>query len=95
MKQLPVSVDHPEGGGLPPDLLAKVIREIDGVSQELEASGARVFAGGLHRSGTASVVQLEDGEIRTLVTDRNATDEFGEAVPSNPLNPTDRKERNS
>ena len=58
-----------------------------------EAASAPVLPGGLHHSGTATVVRLEDAESLTSTTDRNLTDEFEEGIRSDPLNPTDRKER--
>ena len=65
MKQYLLSVYHPEGEALPPDVLARVMGDVDAVNQELKAAGAWVFAGGLHPSSTATVVRLDDGEVLT------------------------------
>jgi hypothetical protein len=43
------------------------MRDVDVLNQELKATGAWVFAGGLHPSSTATVVRLNDGDM--LVTD--------------------------
>jgi hypothetical protein len=67
MKQYLLSVIQPEGGDLPPDQLARVMRDVDTLNQEIKAAGAWVFAGGLHPSSTATVVRVQDGEV--LITD--------------------------
>jgi hypothetical protein len=67
MKQYLLSVYQPEGGTPPAELLEKVRRDVDALNQELKATGAWVFAGGLHPSSTATVVRLNDGDM--LVTD--------------------------
>jgi hypothetical protein len=67
MKMYLLSVYQPEGEA-PPELLARVMRDIDVMNQELKASGSWVFAGGLHPPGTATVVRAtEGGEV--LLTD--------------------------
>jgi hypothetical protein len=67
MKQYLLSVYSPEGGTPPAEVLDKIMRDVDGLNQELKATGAWVFAGGLHPSSTATVVRLNDGDM--LVTD--------------------------
>ncbi|HEX9098084.1 MAG TPA: YciI family protein [Candidatus Dormibacteraeota bacterium] len=67
MKQYLLSVYSPEGGTPPPEVLDKIIRDVDLLNQELKAKGAWVFAGGLHPSSTATVVRLNEGDV--LVTD--------------------------
>jgi len=67
MKKYLLSVYQPEGGTPPAEVLDKIMRDVDALNQELKASGAWVFAGGLHPSSTATVVRLQDGEM--LVTD--------------------------
>ncbi len=67
MKQYLLSVYSPEGGTPPAEVLDKIIRDVDVLNQELKATGAWVFAGGLHPSSTATVVRLNDGDM--LVTD--------------------------
>ena len=65
MKQYLLSVYHPEGGTLPPEVLEKVMGDVDALNQEIKAAGAWVFAGGLHPSSTATVVRVKDGEVLT------------------------------
>jgi hypothetical protein len=68
MKHYLLSVCYPPGGKQPaPDLLEKIMRDVNAVRQELVAAGAWVFAGGLHPASTATVVQHKNGEV--LVTD--------------------------
>ncbi|HKG95008.1 MAG TPA: YciI family protein, partial [Gemmatimonadaceae bacterium] len=67
MKLYLLSIYHPEGGTPPPEKLARVMKDIDAMNQELKASGGWVFAGGLHPSSTATVVRVKDGDV--LMTD--------------------------
>jgi hypothetical protein len=67
MKQYLLSVYHPEGGTPAPEVMEKIVRDVDAVNAELQAAGAWVFAGGLFPSSTATVVQVQDGDI--LITD--------------------------
>ena len=67
MKLYLLSIYHPEGGTPPPEMLARVMRDIEVMNQELRAAGSWVFAGGLHPSSTATVVRVKDGEV--LMTD--------------------------
>ncbi len=67
MKQYLLSIYQPEGGTPPPDVLEKVMRDVDALNQELKAAGAWVFAGGLHPPSTATVVRPQDSEL--LMTD--------------------------
>jgi hypothetical protein len=66
MKQYLLSVYQPDGDP-PPELLAKVVPEVNAWEQELKAAGAWVFTAGLHPASTATVVRLENGEV--LMTD--------------------------
>ncbi len=43
------------------------MRDVGALNDELQAAGAWVFAGGLHPSSTATVVQADGGDV--LVTD--------------------------
>ena len=67
MKQYLLSVYHPEGGTLAPEVLEKIARDVDALNVELQAAGAWVFAGGLFPSSTATVLQVKDGDV--LITD--------------------------
>ena len=65
MKQYLLSIYQPDGEPPPPDVLAKVMRDVNALSQEMKAAGAWVFAGGLHPPSTATVVRLADGDVLT------------------------------
>jgi hypothetical protein len=67
MKHYLLSVIQPDGDIPAPEVLAKVMQDVDAVNQELRAAGAWVFSGGLHAPSTATVVRLRDGEV--LMTD--------------------------
>ena len=62
-----LSVIQPDGPRPPPEVLAKVMRNVDVFQREIKAAGAWVFNGGLHPPSTATVVRLQDGEV--LMTD--------------------------
>ena len=65
MKQYLLSVYQPEGDPPAPEVLERIMWDVDAVNQELKAAGAWVFAGGLHAPSTATVVRLWDGEVLT------------------------------
>ena len=65
MKQYLLSVYQPDGPVPPPEVLERIMGELDALNQELKAAGAWVFAGGLHPPSTATVVRLKDGEVLT------------------------------
>jgi hypothetical protein len=66
MTQYLLSVHMVEGEPLPSDEdMQKAYKDVDAFNQELQASGAWVFAGGLHPADTATVVRVENGEVRT------------------------------
>jgi hypothetical protein len=67
MKQYLLSVIQPDGEPPPAEFLARVMRDLGALQQELEAAGAWVFNGGLHPPSTATVVRFTDGEA--LMTD--------------------------
>ena len=63
-----LSVHHPEDAASkpPPEVLDRIDRELAAFHEELRATGAWVFAGGLHPSTTAAVVRAEvDGVVMT------------------------------
>lgn len=66
MKQYLLSIYQPAGDA-PPALLKQVMHKIEAVNQEIKASGAWVFTGGLYPPSTATVVHHRNGE--TLLTD--------------------------
>ena len=65
MKQYLLSVYQPDGDPPPPEVLDRVMRDVDDLNQEMKAAGAWVFAGGLHAPSTATVVRLQDGDVLT------------------------------
>ena len=67
MKHYLLSIYQPDGPTPPPEVLDKVMRDLDALNRELRAAGAWVFAGGLHPPSTATVVRLQGGDV--LMTD--------------------------
>ena len=65
MKQYLLSMYQPEGPIPAPEVLAKVMRDLDTVNQDIKDAGGWVFTGGLHPPATATVVRYRDGEILT------------------------------
>ena len=67
MKQYLLSVIQPDGDPPPPEVLQKVMRDVEALRQEMRAAGAWVFSGGLHPPSTATVVRFREGGF--LMTD--------------------------
>jgi hypothetical protein len=67
MKQYLLSVYHPEDYRPAPEVAEKINRDVSALNVELQSVGAWVFAGGLFPSSTATVVQVQGGDV--LVTD--------------------------
>jgi hypothetical protein len=68
MKQYLLSVYHPEAGDVTsPEDMEKIYRDVSALNAEMQAAGAWVFAGGLHPSSTATVLQVRGDDV--LVTD--------------------------
>jgi hypothetical protein len=66
MKQYLLSVHMVEGEPAPStETMERMYRDVNVLNSELQASGAWVFAGGLHPSHTATVVRVQDGEVLT------------------------------
>lgn len=65
MKQYVLSIYQPAGGTPPPEVLAKVMRDVNALIQQTRDAGVWVFNGGLHPPGAATVVRLENGELVT------------------------------
>jgi hypothetical protein len=65
MKQFLLSIYQPAGGPPPPEVLGKVMRDLDVVNQEIKAAGAWVFAGGLPPVQIAKVARIKNGEVVT------------------------------
>jgi hypothetical protein len=62
-----LSIYQPDGDPPPPDVLARVMADIDVINRELSATGSWVFAGGLHPPTTATVVRVRGSDV--LMTD--------------------------
>ena len=67
MTQYLLSIYQPDGPIPEPEVLEKVMRELQAVNAEMQAAGVWVFAVGLHPPETATVVKASRGEV--LVTD--------------------------
>lgn len=67
MKHYLLSIQQPDGGPPPPEILEPIVRAVEAFNAELKASGAWVFAGGLDAANIAAVARFQDGEV--LVTD--------------------------
>jgi hypothetical protein len=67
MKQYMLTIYQPDGPAPAPEVLNKVMRDVDAVNAELRAAGAWVFTARLFPPSTATVVRLRDGEV--LMTD--------------------------
>ena len=66
MTQYLLAVHMVEGDPVPPEEeIQQAYKDVDVFNQELQDSGAWVFAGGLHPADTATVVRVKDGEILT------------------------------
>lgn len=67
MKQYLLSIYQPDGEPPPPEMLAKVMRDMNALIEETKAAGVWVFNGGLHPASTATVVRIQRGDV--LITD--------------------------
>jgi hypothetical protein len=68
MKQYMLSVHSVEDAAPPSaDQMQKAFADVAAFNIELQTAGAWVFGGGLHPASTATVVQVQDGDV--LVTD--------------------------
>jgi hypothetical protein len=65
MKQYLLSIYQPDGDPPGPEVLEKVMRDVDALIAETKAAGAWVFNGGLHPPSTATVLRLRDGDVLT------------------------------
>ncbi|HEX7265323.1 MAG TPA: YciI family protein [Candidatus Dormibacteraeota bacterium] len=67
MKQYMLSVYQPDGPVPAPDVLGKIMQDLEVLNREMKAAGAWVFAVGLHPPSTATVVKVNAGDV--LITD--------------------------
>jgi hypothetical protein len=66
MTRYMLSIYQPVGDP-PPEVLEPIMRELEAVNEEMRATGAWVFAAGLHDPSTATVIRAHEGDV--LVTD--------------------------
>jgi hypothetical protein len=62
-KQYLLSVYQPEGEPPPPEVLDRIMRDLDVVKRELKAAGAWVLGGGLHPLKIAGVARMKEGTV--------------------------------
>jgi hypothetical protein len=67
MTQYLLSIYQPDGETPPPEVLDKVMSDVEALDEEIRAAGAWVFTGGLHPASTATVVRLQGDDV--LITD--------------------------
>jgi len=67
MKQYLISIYQPDGPAPPPEILDKVMADIEAIRAELREAGSWVFGAGLHAPSTATVLRHKHGDL--LVTD--------------------------
>jgi hypothetical protein len=67
MKHYLLSIYQPDGPPPPPEVLAKIMKDVEALRQEMKTAGAWVFSDGLHAPGTATVVRPHGGDL--LMTD--------------------------
>ena len=65
MPEYLLAVHIVEGQEPPAEEIEQIYKDVDAFNEELKATGAWVFAGGLHPSDTATVVRVEGGEVLT------------------------------
>jgi hypothetical protein len=66
MTQYLLSVYQPDGPVPKPEVLKKIVGELDALNQELKDAGAWVFSGGLHPPDAATVLRPQDGDVLTI-----------------------------
>ncbi len=65
MRQYLLSIYQPDGPPPAPEVLEKVMSEIDAIRGELKARGVWVFGDGLHAPSTATVLRAQGERIVT------------------------------
>ena len=63
MKQYLLSIIQPEGPAPAPDVLDEIMRDVEGLRQEMRTAGAWVFSGGLHDAASATTLHPRDGDV--------------------------------
>ena len=65
MSRYLLSIYQPDGPAPEPEVLTKIMTDLDVLNQEMRDAGAWVFTGGLHPASTSTVVRVNDGEVLT------------------------------
>jgi hypothetical protein len=65
MKHYLLSIYQPDGGVPEPEVLEKVMQDLDTLNREIKTAGGWVFTGGLHPPSSATVVRVQDGDVLT------------------------------
>jgi hypothetical protein len=66
MKQYMLSVCYPAGGTQPPpDVLQRIMRDVNAIHEEMQSAGVWIFGGGLAPASSATVLRHHNGEIVT------------------------------
>jgi hypothetical protein len=76
MRKYLLTIYQPDGTPPAPDVLAKIMRDVDAVRQEMIKAGVWIFSGGLHPPTTATVVRVKDGKVLTTDGPYIETKEF-------------------
>ena len=63
MKQYLLSIIEPEGPRPEPEVLGRIMRDVEAVRQEMQEAGAWVFSAGLHDPSTATTLRPRNGEV--------------------------------
>jgi hypothetical protein len=67
MKQYLLSVYQPDGEPPPPEILGRIMRDVQALREDMKATGAWVFAAGLNEASASTVVRIQEGQ--PLITD--------------------------
>jgi hypothetical protein len=65
MKEYLLTVYQPDGPIPGPEVLGKIMSDVNAVAAQMKAAGAWVFAAGLYPPDTATVVRPKQGEVLT------------------------------
>jgi hypothetical protein len=63
MKQYLLSIYQPDGDPPPPEVLDPIMRNLEGLNQEIKAAGGWAFAAGLHPASTATVLRATGDDV--------------------------------
>ena len=67
MKLYQLNLYQPEGAPPPPEVLARIMADVDALVEATKSAGAWVFNGGLTAPSSATVVRVREGEV--ILTD--------------------------